>query len=172
MKISGNQKYNQIITTGRQLFWKYGIKRVPIEEICREAGVSKMTFYKHFDNKLDLVRHIIDQITNEGMLKYRKIMGQEVPFREKVRKSVHLKIGRLSCVVPESLAFCFNVMLEGTELEGAKLIMDITPLIGCCNACGREFEIEDYVFACTVCHSPEIEIVSGRDLSIVEIEVE
>jgi len=47
MNRSENQKYNQIIDTSKKLFWKYGIKRVTIEEICREAGVSKMTFYKH-----------------------------------------------------------------------------------------------------------------------------
>ena len=46
-----NIKYNQILTKGKELFWKYGIKRVAIEEICKQAHVSKMTFYKYFKNK-------------------------------------------------------------------------------------------------------------------------
>ena len=87
-----NEKHQQIISTGRTLFWKFGIKRVTIEEICREANVSKMTFYKHFKNKIDLVKCIIDQITEEATVKYQKIMAQDIPFEEKVLQSIHLKM--------------------------------------------------------------------------------
>jgi AcrR family transcriptional regulator len=92
MNLSDNQKYNQIITTSKKLFWKHGIKRVTIEEICREAGVSKMTFYKHLKNKNELVKHIIEHTLGKAMVKYRKIMEQEIPFTEKVRQTIALKI--------------------------------------------------------------------------------
>lgn len=92
MKLPGNQKYNQILTASKKLFWKYGIKRVSVEEICREAGVSKMTFYKHFKNKNDLVKKIIEYILGEAMVKYRKIMEQDIPFTEKARQSIALKM--------------------------------------------------------------------------------
>lgn len=92
MKLSDNQKYNQIITTSKELFWKYGIKRVTVEEICREAGVSKMTFYKHFKNKNDLVKRIINHILGKAMAKYRDIMEKEIPFTEKARQSIALKM--------------------------------------------------------------------------------
>ncbi|MBE9509365.1 MAG: TetR family transcriptional regulator, partial [Bacteroidetes bacterium] len=39
MKDIDNQKFQQIITTAKELFWKFGIKRVTIEEICQEANV-------------------------------------------------------------------------------------------------------------------------------------
>jgi len=92
MNLSENQKYNQIITTSKKLFWKYGIKRVTIEEICREAGVSKMTFYKHLNNKNDLVKQIIEHTLDKAMVKYRKIMEQDIPFIEKARQSIALKM--------------------------------------------------------------------------------
>jgi AcrR family transcriptional regulator len=92
MKLSDNQKYNQIITTSKKLFWKYGIKRVTIEEICREAGVSKMTFYKYLKNKNDLVKQIIEHTLDKAMVKYRKIMQQDIPFIEKARQSIALKM--------------------------------------------------------------------------------
>ncbi len=92
MNLSENQKYNQIITTSKKLFWKYGIKRVTIEEICREAGVSKMTFYKYLKNKNDLVKHIIEHILGKAMVQYRKIMEQDIPFIEKARQSIALKM--------------------------------------------------------------------------------
>ena len=87
-------------------------------------------------------------------------------------RSVRLNIGQMSAVVPDSLSFCFEVITSGTELEGAKLIMDIIPLKGCCHACEEEFEIKDYTFTCPACGNTKIEAVSGHDLSIVEIEVD
>ncbi|MBW1730085.1 MAG: hydrogenase maturation nickel metallochaperone HypA [Deltaproteobacteria bacterium] len=90
----------------------------------------------------------------------------------KVLRSVRLHIGKLTAIVPESLSFCFEIMTTGTDLEGAKLIMEIIPLVGHCEACHREFEIQDYAFTCPHCGSPDIKTISGEDLSIVEMEVE
>lgn len=92
MKNIDNQKFQQIITTAKDLFWKFGIKRVSIEEICREANVSKMTFYKHFSNKPELVKYIINKIYSEAMAKYKAIMSKEVSFPEKVRETIQLKM--------------------------------------------------------------------------------
>lgn len=89
-----------------------------------------------------------------------------------VLRSVHLRIGEMAAVVPESLSFCFEVITKDTELDGAKLIMDIVPLKGFCRSCKKEFEIEDYAFSCPVCDGPEIDTLTGQELSIVEIEVD
>jgi hydrogenase nickel incorporation protein HypA/HybF len=66
-------------------------------------------------------------------------------------RSVHLQVGQLSAVVPESLRFCFEVITSGTNMEGAVLKMDITPLMGYCPACDEEFEIKEYTFICPTC---------------------
>jgi len=90
----------------------------------------------------------------------------------KTLRSVRLNIGQMSAIVPDSLSFCFEVITSGTELEGARLIMDIIPLRGYCQECKGEFEIEDYAFVCPSCESAEIKTIGGQDLSIVEMEVE
>jgi AcrR family transcriptional regulator len=87
-----NPKKQQIINTARDLFWKHGFRRVSIEEVCREANVSKMTFYKHFKNKDELVKYIISMITEAAMKKYRNIMDSDIPFNMKVEKSIQLKM--------------------------------------------------------------------------------
>lgn len=84
-------KRYDILLTARKLFWKFGIKRVTVEEICEEAGVSKMTFYKYFSNKMELVRTIMDVIMEGAMQKYRDIMDSDLPFKEKVLRSLELK---------------------------------------------------------------------------------
>lgn len=89
-----------------------------------------------------------------------------------VLRSVRLHIGQMSAVVPEALSFCFQVITEGTALEGARLDMEVIPLKGYCRKCGREFEIEDYAFVCPTCAGTEIDAIAGQDLSIVELEVD
>jgi AcrR family transcriptional regulator len=101
-----NQKFQQIVATAKTLFYKFGIRRVTIEEICREANVSKMTFYKHFSNKVELVKFLIKKMTNESMAAYRKIMDQPISFSEKVKQSVQLK-------------------MEGTENLSQEFFLDI-----------------------------------------------
>lgn len=92
-------------------------------------------------------------------------------YDARILRSVRLNIGQMSAIVPNALSFCFEVITAGTELEGARLIMDIIPLKGYCHACEGEFEIKDYTFICPACGSTKIETIEGQNLSIVEIEV-
>ena len=87
-----SKKYLQILETSRDLFWRFGIRRVTVEEICEKSAVSKMTFYKYFSNKNDLVKEIIDNIYAEAIKKYRNIMDSEVPYKEKVTRLAMLKL--------------------------------------------------------------------------------
>ena len=93
MKGVKNTKLEKIVATAWALFWKFGIRRVSIEEICREAGVSKMTFYKHFSNKVQLVKSILQKMTAERTVRYKEIMNQDIPFPEKVKQSIEQKMG-------------------------------------------------------------------------------
>ncbi len=91
MTIPSNPKRAQILRTGKDLFWKFGIRRVTIEEICKEAGVSKMTYYKFFSNKTDLVKSIMDGIYNDSVKDYRSLMDSDLPFTEKVIRTIQMK---------------------------------------------------------------------------------
>lgn len=86
-----NTKCQDILETARRLFWKHGIKRVSIQEICKEAKVSKMTFYRFFDNKLDLAKTLLDLIFDKGLAEYKSIMASNVSFSEKVRMTLLAK---------------------------------------------------------------------------------
>ncbi len=91
MNMESNPKRLQILKTGKILFWKFGIRRVTIAEICKEAGVSKMTYYKFFSNKTDLVKSIMDGIYNDSVKDYRSLMDSDLPFTEKVSRTIELK---------------------------------------------------------------------------------
>ena len=91
MSFNNSEKYISISKTGKELFWKFGIKRVTIEEICKEAGVSKMTFYRFFNNKIDLAKTILDEVITTAMEQFKDILVSDFEFAEKVNKMILMK---------------------------------------------------------------------------------
>jgi hydrogenase nickel incorporation protein HypA/HybF len=82
---------------------------------------------------------------------------------------VRLEIGRLMAVLPDAMRFCFDVCTRGTSLEGARLDIDELPARGRCRTCGTEADLEDV--ALCPCGSADVEVLSGRELRIKEVEV-
>ena len=87
-----NPKYIDITEAGKDLFWKYGIKKVNIGEICEKANVSRATFYKYFDNKEKLALYILKSVVEEGILDYTEIMNSDHDFETKINLTIQLKI--------------------------------------------------------------------------------
>lgn len=82
------KKYDQILEATKKLFYRYGIKRVTIEDICKEADVSKMTFYKYFPNKTKLAKTMLTNIFNQSERLFRELMESDMPFAEKMERLV------------------------------------------------------------------------------------
>ena len=85
--------------------------------------------------------------------------------------AVNLKIGKLAAVVPESLRFCFDVVVKDTLLAGAQLVIEEVPVVARCKDCNAQWTIDAPVFICKTCQSGSLEILSGRELDIESIEV-
>ena len=101
MRHHNPEKQELISRSARTLFWRHGVRRVSVQEICREAGVSKMTFYKYYANKTDLVRRILDDVFAAALEQYRLIMAQPVPFPQKVRETILLKAEQSRTLGPD-----------------------------------------------------------------------
>lgn len=84
---------------------------------------------------------------------------------------VLLEIGQLSAIMPEAVRFCFDVVSQNTVLAGAKLEILETPGFGHCCECGEEVPLEKHTGRCS-CGSLQINVVTGEELKIKEIEVE
>lgn len=83
---------------------------------------------------------------------------------------VTVEIGRLTCVVPDALRFCFDLCAEGTSLEGSKL--EIVEVRGRarCRDCGDELPLDDLLTPCG-CGSHDLELLAGEDLRIKDMEL-
>ena len=86
-----NKKIQQLVKAAQDLFMRHGIRRVTVEEICSEAKISKMTFYKYFKNKIELIKYLLNQINSEQMNAYRQIMDRNIPYVEKVKHMIQQK---------------------------------------------------------------------------------
>ena len=84
--------------------------------------------------------------------------------------SVRLEVGALCAVVPDALTFCFELATEGTVADGASLEVDMRPGKAQCRTCGAAFELNDLILLCP-CGSADVDVVAGRDLKILSMEV-
>ena len=84
--------------------------------------------------------------------------------------AVHLTVGRLSGVVPGAVRFCFDLITEGTLLEGARLDIEEPAGLAHCAGCGSDFTLTDLVLLCE-CGSADVALLSGRELSVTSVEV-
>jgi len=86
-------------------------------------------------------------------------------------ESVNLRVGKLTAIVPESLRFCFNIVVKDTPLEGAVLKIEEIPITVKCRECGKTSTLKDANFSCRKCSSGQLEILSGRELVVSSIEM-
>ena len=84
---------------------------------------------------------------------------------------VNLKVGKLAAVVPESLRFCFKIAAQDTPLNKTDLNIEEIPVVARCTDCHVEWSVHEPVFRCQQCSGGSVEIVSGRELDIISIEV-
>ena len=107
--IKKSEKPDQIIKTAIDLFSRFGAKRVTIEEICKTAGVSKATFYKYFKNKLDLIRHIRDELIDVGFNKFDEISAMDISYPEKIELMTRWRIEFFSQMKKEFIHELFSL---------------------------------------------------------------
>lgn len=84
--------------------------------------------------------------------------------------SVKVEVGALCAVVPDAMQFCFELATEGTVADGAVLDLNVRAGAAHCRGCGRRFELHDPILLCP-CGSADVEVVAGRELKILSMEV-
>jgi Zn finger protein HypA/HybF involved in hydrogenase expression len=56
-------------------------------------------------------------------------------------------------------------------MTNAALCIEKTPLAASCRDCGNKSEVKNFVFLCSACGGGNLEIISGNELEVVEIEL-
>lgn len=83
---------------------------------------------------------------------------------------VHLRVGHLRQVVPDTLRYSWEVVVDGTALAGSVLDIDHVPAVIECRACSERTELALPVFRCA-CGSTDVAVVSGDELLVTSLDL-
>jgi len=86
--------------------------------------------------------------------------------------AVEVKVGHLRQVVPSALRFAFELVAEGTVVEGARLELEEVPAEGRCRDCGSETVMAGFPLACGRCDGLNMEVIAGEELLVDALELE
>jgi hydrogenase nickel incorporation protein HypA/HybF len=86
-------------------------------------------------------------------------------------RSVGVRVGVASGVVPESLAFAYQSLVSESQLAGSQLCCEIIPFRIRCNHCLAITESDKGFAVCEQCESGDTTILSGAELDVLTIEL-
>jgi len=99
------------------------------------------------------------------------LLAQEAG-RHGVKRIIRLRveIGRLSCLDPEALHFAFDALTPGTIAEAAELQIDRPPVRANCRDCAAMVELNSRFDSCPLCGGTRLELHSGDEMRLLEME--
>lgn len=115
-------KEEQIVDAARQLFGTYGYKRVSVDEIAKEANVTKRTVYSYFKSKEEILKYFL----NEEVQNMKKIVEEteeeDKSFFDNLHKTIceliryTEKTNFLQIIFQESETFKNPVIIENLKV--------------------------------------------------------
>lgn len=107
-------------------------------------------------HEMSIVEALLDEVNAQG----RAHPGARIV-------AVRVRIGALRQVVPETLEFCWHAVSPDVRLE-------IEPVAARarCRTCRAEFAVEEDWFECPRCQLVGAELLSGKELDLMSIEME
>jgi hydrogenase nickel incorporation protein HypA/HybF len=106
----------------------------------------------------------------EGVLDAIKNSAKQQSFKKV--SQVFLEIGNLSGVEIESMKFCFDAVMRDSIADGAKLVIIKKEGQAWCMKCSKNVKVKQKFDKCPDCSGYQLQIVSGDQMRIKELEVE
>lgn len=101
------------------------------------------------------------------------LVEKEAAKRAPARLSrVGLVIGEWAGVDSESLRFCFETIVRGSELDPLALDIDVRTRHNYCRTCTKSFPLEMFEIRCPECGGVDTEPSGGAELEIAYLELD
>lgn len=84
---------------------------------------------------------------------------------------VRVDIGQLRQVVPDTLRYSWEMVVFGSELEGAELEVREVPAVIECRACAHATQLDEPVFRCAACGATDTRVVNGNELLVTSLDL-
>lgn len=82
-------KGEQILNAAKKLFTNYGFKKVSMDEIASEAGVTKKTVYTYFSSKEELLKYCIKEELQNMRKIIENVESKKLDFMETVHQVIY-----------------------------------------------------------------------------------
>jgi hydrogenase nickel incorporation protein HypA/HybF len=88
-------------------------------------------------------------------------------------QGIHLRLGPLSGIVKQALLDAYELARDASPLKEAELIIEEVPVLASCPVCGTaRAVISVQQLCCAECGTPTPQVISGRELEIVALEIQ
>jgi hydrogenase nickel incorporation protein HypA/HybF len=102
-----------------------------------------------------------------------EVAEEEAASRGVQIDAVHLRLGALCGVVKDALLSCYEMACENTPLQGSRLVVEEVPAVIFCPSCRAQRPLSSIqLFGCPECGTPCSEIVQGKELEVVALEIQ
>lgn len=82
----------RILEVAREHFERFGYKRAVIDQIVRDVGIAKGTFYLYFDGKEQLFFELVNQLRQKAMEEFLAAVEQETTVAGKLRTMIRMSL--------------------------------------------------------------------------------
>jgi len=87
-------------------------------------------------------------------------------------KVINVRVGQLRQIVPDTLAYCWELVSADTPLAGSRISVEFVPARIKCRSCGHLTDVGAVpVFACGACGGFSADVVSGEEFLITSLEL-
>lgn len=106
----------------------------------------------------------------EGLLQILQTESEKQGFSQV--KNVWLEIGDMSGVEIEAMKFCFDAVMKGSIANAAGLHIIHVPGEAWCMQCSTNVKVKQRYDECPHCGSYQLQVTSGDEMKIKELEVD
>jgi hydrogenase nickel incorporation protein HypA/HybF len=87
--------------------------------------------------------------------------------------AIHLRLGRMSGVAKDALVSAFQLARDGSRWPAAELVVEEIPVeVFCLDCATRRILTAPPILTCPVCGAVTPDIVRGRELEVVALEID
>lgn len=82
------EKKSKVIKAARELFSRYGYKKVSMDAIAKKSSVTKKTIYTYFKDKDELLKYLVYEELDKMKKIISEIEKKQMPFSEKIHEMI------------------------------------------------------------------------------------